>query len=293
MTDRQLTALLLAGLTGLAATLPAHAETAPATESAPEAVTPAAVADVPSSMPATLAPLAVAPDADGFLNPLDSLRFLPKESLDAFEQATLGALAVSDPWESLNRRVYHFNQRVDEKVVMPVIRGYRFVTPRVVRQGVNNFWDNFTDVGNLANSLLQLKPKRSLQTTGRLLVNTTVGVLGLWDPATRIGLQRQDEDFGQTLGHYGVPAGPYVMLPGLGPSSARDAGGRLVDWVGMDQINYINISRNSSEYPALLALRLINARDATPFSFGQLNSPFEYEKLRYIFTQARVLQVRD
>ncbi|MFX4635609.1 MlaA family lipoprotein, partial [Acinetobacter baumannii] len=87
-----------------------------------------------------------------------------------------------------------------------------------------------------------------------------------WDPATRIGLQRQDEDFGQTLGHYGVPAGPYVMLPGLGPSSVRDAGGRLVDWVGVDQINYANIARNSSEYPALLALRLINARDATPFS---------------------------
>ena len=85
MTDRQLTALLLAGLTGLAATLPAHAETAPATESAPEAVTPAAVADVPSNMPATLAPLAVAPDADGFLNPLDSLRFLPKASHHAVE----------------------------------------------------------------------------------------------------------------------------------------------------------------------------------------------------------------
>jgi len=156
-----------------------------------------------------------------------------------------------------------------------------------------NFFGNLGDVPNLLNSLLQFKGKRSLQTTGRLLVNTTVGVAGLWDPATRIGLPKQSEDFGQTLGFYGVPDGPYVMLPLLGPSNLRDTGGKVFDFVAESQINYLNVAEVSSDHPEITALRVVDTRNTTNFRYGQLNSPFEYEKVRYVYREARKLQIAE
>lgn len=238
-------------------------------------------------------PAAVAVDDDeGFTRPLESLRYL-KQDEGNFERATLEALEVSDPLESVNRRIYHFNQRLDEQVLLPVVRGYRFFVPELVRSGVSNFFGNLGDVGNLANSMLQLKGPRSLETGGRLLLNTTVGLAGLWDPATRLGLEKQSEDFGQTLGHYGVGQGPYVMLPLLGPSNARDASGRAVDYVGEQAINFLDVPDTSTEHPEITALRAIDTRASTDFRYGQLNTPFEYEKLRYVFSRARELQVED
>lgn len=233
------------------------------------------------------------PDVDGFTNPLEQLQFNPYLDQREFERSTLGALHVYDPWESWNRRVYHFNYRFDEWVFLPVVRGYRYVTPSLVRSGVSNFFGNLGDVPNLLNSLLQFKGKRSLQTTGRLLVNTTVGVAGLWDPATRIGLLKQNEDFGQTLGFYGVPDGPYVMLPLLGPSNLRDTGGRVFDFVAENQINYLNVAEVSSDHPEITLLRVIDTRNTTNFRYGQLNSPFEYEKVRYVYREARKLQIAE
>ena len=234
-----------------------------------------------------------AADADGYTNPLEQLKFNPTLDQREFERASLDALNVYDPWEPWNRRVYHFNYRADEWVMMPVVNGYRYVTPRFVRSGVSNFFSNLGDVPNLLNSLLQLKGKRSLQTTGRLLVNTTVGIVGLWDPATRFGLPKQSEDFGQTLGFYGVPDGPYVMLPLLGPSNLRDTGGRVVDFVAENQLNYLNMSELSSDHPEIMLLRAINARETTAFRYGQLNTPFEYEKVRYVYREARKLQIAE
>ena len=232
-------------------------------------------------------------DDDGFTRPLDRLQFNPGMDQREFERATLDALNVEDPWERWNRRVYHFNYRADEWVMLPVVRGYQYVTPRFVRTGVGNFFDNLGDVPNLLNSLLQLKGKRSLQTTGRLLLNTTVGIGGLWDPATRFGLPRQPEDFGQTLGFYGVPEGPYLMLPLLGPSNLRDTGGLAVDFVAQDQINFLGASQLGTDHPELTLLRAVDARYGTNFRYGQLNSPFEYEKIRYVYTEARKLQIAD
>ena len=232
-------------------------------------------------------------DADGFTRPMRNLEFNPGLDQREFERATLDALNVDDPWERWNRRVYHFNYRADEWVLLPVVRGYQYVTPRFVRTGVGNFFDNLGDVPNLLNSALQLKGKRSLQTTGRLLLNTTIGVVGLWDPATRVGLPRQPEDFGQTLGFYGVPEGPYLMLPLLGPSNLRDTGGLAVDFIAQDQINFLGASQLGTDHPELTALRLVDARYGTNFRYGQLNSPFEYEKIRYVYTEARKLQIAD
>ncbi|BAN47023.1 VacJ family lipoprotein [Metapseudomonas resinovorans] len=232
-------------------------------------------------------------DPDGFTQPLKELKFNPGLDQREFERATLDALNVFDPFESWNRRVYHFNYRFDEWVFLPVVRGYTFVTPRVVRSGVSNFFSNLGDVPNLLNSILQLRGQRSMQITARLMFNTTIGLAGLWDPATRMGLPKQNEDFGQTLGHYGVSEGPFLMLPVLGPSNLRDTSGLVVDFVAEDQINFLNVAEASSNHPEITVLRMVDKRYSTNFRYGQLNTPFEYEKLRYVYTQARRLQIAE
>lgn len=232
-------------------------------------------------------------DADGFKEPLTKLKFNPGLDQREFERSTLNALNVYDPLESWNRRVYHFNYRFDQWVFLPVVDGYRYITPSFVRTGVGNFFSNLGDVPNLLNSLLQFKGKRSMETTARLLLNTTIGIAGLWDPATAMGLPRQTEDFGQTLGFYGVPGGAYLVLPILGPSNLRDTSGLLVDYTAESAINFLNVSEVSSNHPEVWVLKAVNARYQTSFRYGQLNTPFEYEKVRYVYTEARKLQVAE
>lgn len=230
---------------------------------------------------------------DGFKRPLKDLKFNPGLNQREFERSTLSALEVYDPLESWNRRVYHFNYRFDEWVFLPVVDGYRYITPSLVQKGVSNFFGNLGDVPNLLNSALQLKGQRSLNTTARLLLNTTIGVVGLWDPATLMGLPRQAEDFGQTLGYYGAPSGAYLMLPILGPSNLRDTGGLVVDFGAAQAINYLDMAEISTDHPEIIALRAVNQRATTNFRYGQINSPFEYEKLRFFYTESRKLQIAE
>ncbi|MFK8328892.1 VacJ family lipoprotein [Pseudomonas sp. BJa5] len=239
------------------------------------------------------APRASVIDTDGFAEPLKELKFNPGLDQREFERSTLAALNVYDPFEAMNRRLYHFNYRFDQWVALPVVSGYRYITPEFVRSGVSNFFSNLGDVPNLLNSLLQFKGKRSMEITARLLLNTTIGVAGLWDPATRMGLPHQSEDFGQTLGFYGVPDGPYLMLPFLGPSNLRDTGGLAVDFVAENQINFLNVAEVSENHPEVVVLRAIDKRYTTKLRYGQLNSPFEYEKVRYVYTSARQLQIAE
>jgi len=179
----------------------------------------------------TQAPLT--PEADGFIDPLRELKFNPGLDQREFERSTLEALNVYDPLESVNRRIYHFNYRLDQWVLLPLVNGYQYVTPSFVRTGVSNFFNNLGDIPNLFNSVLQLKAKRSAEITARLMFNTIIGVGGLWDPATSMGLPRQSEDFGQTLGFYGVPdaAGARPVKPArhdrTGGGLCRRAGGQL------------------------------------------------------------------
>lgn len=235
----------------------------------------------------------IAAEDEGFKNPLSTIVIDDREDLALFEQSSLAALDIFDPFEFWNRRVYHFNQRFDESVFQPVLKGYRFVLPNPVRRSVSHFFGNLGDVNSLANSLLQFKLKRSAHITGRVIVNTTVGLVGFFDPASRMGLGKQTEDFGQTLGFYRVPAGPYLILPVLGPSNFRDAGGRVVDFVGNEQINYLNVADTTRRHPYILGVYIVNERYITDFEYGQMNSPFEYEKLRYVYSRARMLQISD
>lgn len=148
-----------------------------------------------------------------------------------------------DPWEGLNRQTFAFNDALDKAVMKPIAQGYQKVTPAFAQEGVNNFYSNLEDIGTGLNNFLQGKFKEGSSDAGRLIVNTTLGVFGLWDVATPMGLEKHDEDFGQTLGWWGVPAGPYFVIPFLGPSDARDAPARLVDpswyyprWIDNDRV---------------------------------------------------------
>ncbi|MDY6798093.1 MAG: VacJ family lipoprotein [Pseudomonadota bacterium] len=138
-----------------------------------------------------------------------------------------GAPAVKpeDPYESWNRKVFGFNQFLDDWFLRPVARAYRFVTPDIVDQGVTNFFNNLGEVRNFANSLLQLKGESAVVAAGRFTYNTVFGLGGLIDVGTAFGLPERSEDFGQTLGYWGMGTGPYLMMPLLGPATPRSLAG--------------------------------------------------------------------
>ncbi|MES1199373.1 MAG: VacJ family lipoprotein [Pseudomonadota bacterium] len=136
---------------------------------------------------------------------------------------------VSDPYEGFNRRMFAVHEAIDKAVLEPVARGYRAITPSPVRSGVTNFLHNLQTPVILANDVLQGEPHRAGVTFARFGLNTTVGVLGIFDPATHVGLERHEEDFGQTLAVWGVHSGPYLWVPLVGPTSVRDGFGSLVD----------------------------------------------------------------
>ncbi len=144
--------------------------------------------------------------------------------------ATSGVVE-DDPWEAFNRPMYIFNEKLDKYVAKPLARGYQAVTPAPVDRGITRFFANLNDVQIALNNLLQLKFGDALSDAGRFGVNSTIGILGFLDVATSMGLEKHEEDFGQTLGKWGFPSGPYLVLPVLGPSSMRDAVGVAGDWV--------------------------------------------------------------
>ncbi|MFC4656735.1 VacJ family lipoprotein [Rheinheimera marina] len=135
-----------------------------------------------------------------------------------------------DPIESFNRGVWDLNYDVlDAYILRPTTVGYMTVVPKPARQGIANLVNNLDEPVNVVNALLQFKPKSAAVGTGRFVINSTLGLLGLFDVATALDLKEQDEDFGQTLAVWGMPQGPYLMIPAMGPSTASDAAGRVVD----------------------------------------------------------------
>lgn len=141
-----------------------------------------------------------------------------------------GRTTNRDSIEGFNRGVYKFNDTIDRAALKPVAKGYRKVTPQFVRTGVGNVLSNLEYPGTFINQFLQGKVLLGLKDTGRFLINSTLGVAGIFDVATPLGLEKNDEDFGQTMAVWGVPSGPFLNLPLFGPSSMRDAPSRVVDW---------------------------------------------------------------
>lgn len=209
---------------------------------------------------------------------------------DAAEFSAGGYLtAAPDPWGRFNRGVYRFNARFDEALHWPVSNTYRRVVPRPVRSGVGNFFRNLGELRNTANHLLQLHPGRGLRSAGRFLVNSTVGVLGLIDVATPLGLGHAPTSFGNTLGYWGVGPGPYLVLPILGPSSLRDSFGLLADY-GINRA--VNIGGIYTGNEALVAgtVYAIDFRSRLSFRYHQSGSPFEYELIRFLYTHKRAIE---
>jgi phospholipid-binding lipoprotein MlaA len=190
-----------------------------------------------------------------------------------------------DPWEPLNRNVSGFNEGFDQAILKPVATGYQNVTPKVMRTGVNNFFGNISDVWSLVNNVFQLKPKESVETLFRVGVNTTVGIFGLFDVATELKLEKHTEDFGQTLGFWGIPTGPYVVLPLLGPSTLRDSLALPVDAKG----NLVNSLNDAALRNSLMTLRLVDYR-ARLLNAGELLDAAALDK--YSFTRDAYLQRR-
>lgn len=190
---------------------------------------------------------------------------------------------TADPLEPFNRGVFSFNEGVDRAILKPVATAYRDITPSPVRTGVSNFFGNIGDVWSLVNNVLQLKPKESLETLMRVSFNTVFGFAGVFDIATEMRLEKNPEDFGQTLGYWGVGPGPYVVLPLLGPSTVRDSLGRVVD-AKTDLVN--NTKKVRVRNPAI-ALRLVDSRTGL-LDAGEIIDRAALDK--YAFTRDAYLQ---
>ena len=209
------------------------------------------------------------------------------------------AIDAFDPWEPMNRRIYNFNAIFDNYVFLPVVRGYEFVLPGFAQTGISNFFNNLTEVTNLMNSLLQFKFVKAVNTFGRIAINTTVGIGGLIDVATlNDGIMRENEDFGQTLGFYGLGPGPYLVLPILGPSNVRDTAGLVVDSVVYslmvgELIGHLGLDNTQEDVLnySLTAIYAIDKRHTEPFRYFKTGSPFEYDLIRKLFLIKRQFQI--
>lgn len=199
-------------------------------------------------------------------------------------------LEVYDPWEGLNRRVYRFNYEVDRYVLIPAVNAYRAITPRFVRTGVRNFFSNIINVRTLINQVLQVRPAPAAQTAGRLAVNSTIGIAGLFDPATAMGMPYHVEDFGQTLGVWGFRPGPYLIVPVLGPGSLRDGVGLVGDALWRTQFDRKLFDGSDWRYP-YYALYTVNERDKRQFRRYGTGSPFEYELVRMLILTRREIDI--
>jgi phospholipid-binding lipoprotein MlaA len=202
---------------------------------------------------------------------------------------------VADPWEGFNRRMYRFNFYFDKYLFLPVVRGYEFITPVFLQDRVSHFYNNLAEVKTLTNSLFQLKGTESAKTLGRFVTNSTLGLGGLFDPATKLGLDRQYEDFGKTLGYWGAGSGPYLVLPIFGPSSLRDAGGLAVDsgitygiYTAIDP--FANSDDDFTISAGIETLNAIDTRHQQSFRYYESGYPFEYYMVRFFYHEKREIE---
>ncbi len=219
-----------------------------------------------------------------------------KKILVGFLLLTLGFFTVAeevdpDPFENVNRSIYDFNEAIDDNVLEPVSRAYKDHVPEIAQGGVSNFFGNLRDVTTLANQILQFKPIESVETFGRILVNSTIGLGGLLDVASEMSLTTEDEDFGQTMAVWGVEEGPYVMLPLLGPSTVRDGVGTYVDLTSdanlvkdMDDVGFLSAS----------AINIIDKRvELLPATDLLDKSDDSYISMRSSYLQKREFDIFD
>ena len=195
-----------------------------------------------------------------------------------------------DPFERMNRRIYAFNAAFDRALAEPVSKKYKSVTPRFVKTGISNFIDNLGYPAVIVNDALQGKGMPALRDTGRFVMNTTVGVVGLFDPATAVGLEQNHEDFGQTLGRWGVGNGPFLILPFGNPTTLRDGLARVAD----PFTSPITLSGSGATQYGMSALRIANTGSKSSGAEPRLNSAYDpYVVMRSVYLQKRSYVVYD
>jgi len=202
--------------------------------------------------------------------------------------------AEGDPLEPVNRTVYAFNKIADKVVLAPVAKTYQTITPKPARKGVRNFLDNLQSPVILANDLLQGKFKRAAKTTARFAINSTVGIGGLIDVAKKAGIEKHYEDLGQTLGVHGVPSGPYLVVPLLGPTSVRDFAGLVTE----QTLNPASVARFKGRQTFGRARLALNTVDSRAQSLEQVKTirktaVDEYASVRSIYQQYRKAVIAD
>ena len=209
-----------------------------------------------------------------------------------FQVSGCATQANQDPLENFNRAIYKFNDVADGAIVKPISKGYKNIAPTFVIKGVNNFFNNIRDVVTVINELLQGKIEYAANDTGRILVNSTIGLLGFVDVHSMNGGERRKEDFGQTLGYWGVDQGAYLVLPFIGPSTTRDAVGFVTDTLAFDPISYINNVRGRNQ---VRILQFIDARtellNASAIMDEASLDPYAFQRDAYL--QYREALVKD
>ena len=213
---------------------------------------------------------------------------------EKLDRVAISPRAVEDPWEATNRRIYALSMNVDRKVLIPITDGYRFIIPETPRRGIGNAYNTIQEPTYLANAVLQGKGKSAFRALDRILVNTVLG-LGVADHASDMGLTAESHDFGQTMAVWGVPSGPYVFMPLLGPNTARDGIGFLVDFIfdPADQIRGRLLSRE--ERYVSLGIRILDTRSGLRDQGEQLlvGAADPYATVRSAWLQLRRYQIFD
>jgi phospholipid-binding lipoprotein MlaA len=202
--------------------------------------------------------------------------------------AATEAAARARAWEPLNRFSYRFNARFDETIFLPLSNGYRRV-PSPVRSGVHNFFANLAEVDTVINYTLQGRLGRGVRALGRFVINSTVGIGGLFDFATRLRLENEPTGFGTTLSKWGMHPGPYLVIPIFGPSTLREAVGLVGDYGTSYGVNLANLYRGDVSW-ALWPLNAVDQRSNIGFRYYSTGSPFEYETIRFLYVRKLLLE---
>lgn len=216
-----------------------------------------------------------------------SLRVLTMLSLALLAGCSTMSGDRRDPAEGFNRAVFSFNEGLDNAILKPTAKGYQAIVPGPVDKGVTNFFGNIEDIVTTINDLLQFKFRQAGSDTLRILTNSTIGIFGLFDVASNMGLEKNREDFGQTLGYWGVGSGPYLVLPVLGPSNLRDTTGLAVDVLAFDLVYQID------HPPTRNTLLLIKAIDKRAGLLGASNVLEQAALDRYNFVKESYFQKRE
>jgi phospholipid-binding lipoprotein MlaA len=198
------------------------------------------------------------------------------------------SMRTYDPWERLNRFTYRFNARVDEAVLLPVANGYRRL-PSPLRAGINNFFENLAELDSIVNYGLQGRIGYGVRSLGRFVVNSTLGIGGLFDVAARLRLKSAPTGFSSTLSRWGMHPGPYLVIPIIGPSTLRDGVGLLADYGISYGVNIANLYQGTESW-YLGGVHAVDERANVDFRYYASGSPFEYEQIRFLYVRKRLIE---